>query len=495
MSSTSYNLKAKLDDPVFQLVGREAARLGQSCHVVGGFVRDLLLGRHSKDIDLTTVGSGVKLATAVAKSLGPHTHLNVFKAFGTAQVKRGDIELEFVGARKESYRAGSRKPEVDSATFEEDIDRRDFTINAMAISVTPDNFGELIDLHDGLTDLMEHIIRTPLDPDRAFTEDPLRMFRAIRFAAQLDFDIHPDTLDSIKRNAAQASTLSGERIAEELNKTMLAPRPSKGWWLMHETGLLSVILPEVEALYGVDSVNGRAHKENFDHTMQVLDKVAAASDNLWLRWAALLHDIAKPKTKRWDQVHGWTFHNHNFIGAKMVPKIFRRLKLPMNADMKYVSRMVELHMRPVSLVEETVTDSALRRLATDCGDEQTLNDLLILCEADVTSKNPLKVQRCLDNLALVRHKIDELKARDEIRNYRPPVNGLVIKRVFGIGDCPVLGDVTVALKEAYLDCVITDDYDENFDYMLSTVAPALGLTPVDTTRHAPGDVKQKKNKD
>lgn len=491
---TEAKINNHIDRELFHLIGDAAASLNQSCHVVGGYVRDLILDRPSKDIDVTTVGSGELLAKTVAKKLGKGTHLNVFQAFGTAQVKKGDVEIEFVGARKESYRAGSRKPQVETATFEEDIARRDFTINAMAISLTPDNFGHLIDLYGGLDDISAQIIRTPLEPDRAFTEDPLRMLRAVRFATQLDFTIHPHTLDSIKRNAAQVKTLSGERIAEELNKMMKSPVPSKGWWIMHQTGLLKEILPEVEALYGIDTVNGRAHKENFDHTMQVLDKVAAVSDNLWLRWAALFHDIAKPVTKRWDGTHGWTFHNHNYIGAKMIPGLFRRLKMPMNGDMKYVRQIVELHMRPVSLVEETVTDSALRRLATDCGSEDTLRDLLILCEADVTSKNPRKVQRCLDNLALVREKIEELKARDEIRQYLPPVNGLVIKRVFDLHDSPMLKNVIQTLKEAYLDGIITNDYDENFDYMLSTVAPAFNLKPVDTNRHAPSDIKQKKQK-
>ena len=486
-------IRAKVDTPILHLVGEAAAELGQSCHVVGGYVRDLLLDRPSKDIDVTTVGSGIDLAERVAARLGRKVQPKVFKAFGTAKIKRGDIDLEFVGARRESYRAGSRKPETVAATFEEDIARRDFTINAMAISITPDNFGTLVDLYGGLDDLQSRTIRTPEDPDRAFTEDPLRMLRAIRFACRLDFDIHPSTLESIRRNHALVATLSAERIQEELNKIMLTARPSRGWWLMLETGVLGVILPEVERLYGVDTVNGRAHKENFDHTMQVLDKVAADSTDLWLRWGALLHDIAKPVTKKWDDTHGWTFHNHNFIGAKMVPQIFRRLRLPLNANMKKVQALVELHMRPVALVEDIVTDSAIRRLSTDAGSDEMLSDLLTLCKADVTSRNPAKVERCLANLEIVRCKIDELKARDEVRNYKPPVNGLVIKRVFGLQDGPILKEVSGRLKEAYLACIVSADYDENFDYMLSTVAPALGLTPVDTSRHNPADIKQKKD--
>ena len=484
-----------INTPLFHLICDAAASINQSCHIVGGYVRDLLLCRDSKDIDITTVGSGIDLATAVRKRLGHGAYLNVFQAFGTAQVKQDDIELEFVGARRESYRSGSRKPIVENATFEEDIARRDFTINAMAISLNRHNFGSVIDLFGGLEDLQNKIIRTPQDPDRAFTEDPLRMLRAVRFACQLGFTIHPDTLSSIKRNHNEVATLSGERISDELNKIMKTKQPSLGWKLMLDTGLLKVIMPELQRLHGVEVMNGRAHKENFDHTMQVLDKVAAYSDNLWLRWAALMHDIAKPDTKKWDDNHGWTFHNHNFIGSKMVPRIFRRLKLPMNADMKYVAKLVELHMRPVALVEETVTDSAIRRLATDAGDEQTLNDLLILCEADVTSKNPRKVEQCLSNLKIVRQKLLQLKERDEIRNYRPPVNGLVVKRVFGLTDSPILKDVINALKEAYLEGIITTSYDENFDYMLETVAPQLGLKPIDTNRHCPSDIKTKKKAD
>lgn len=493
--SISKTILNHIDKPIFKLVGEAAASIGQSCHVVGGFVRDILLGRENKDLDFTTVGSGADLANAVASRLGKKCHVKIFKSFGTAQVHSGKLDLEFVGARRESYRAGSRKPLVENGTFEEDLARRDFTVNAMAISLTPDSFGELIDLFNGKEDLENRIIRTPLEPDRTFSEDPLRILRAIRFATQLGFDIHPDTFESIKRNAATVLTLSGERIAEELNKMMMTPRPSVGWWLMHNSGVLNVLMPEIEALYGVDIVNGRAHKENFDHTMQVLDKVASNGGHLWLRWAALLHDIAKPRTKKWDNTHGWTFHNHNFIGARMIKPMFKRLKLPLNADLKYVEKIVELHMRPVALVEDTVTDSALRRLATDCGDQTTLDDLMVLCEADVTSKNPKKVQRCLENLALVRQKIDELKARDEVKNYLPPVNGLVIKRVFGIGDGPEIKNVTTALKNAYLDGIISRDYDENFDYMLNVVAPQLNMSPVDTTRHSDSDVKKKNNQE
>lgn len=485
-------LANKIDSKIFHDVGAAADTLSRECYVVGGYVRDLFLNRHSKDIDFVTVGSGIELAEEVARHIGPKARLTVFRNFGTAQVKFRDTELEFVGARKESYRSDSRKPIVEDATLEEDISRRDFTINAMALCVNEGRFGELVDLYDGVGDLERRIIRTPLDPDRTFSDDPLRMMRAIRFATQLQFDIFPETFEAISRNKERIGIISGERIATELNKIMMSPTPSIGWVLLLKSGLLHYILPELEALHGVSTVNGRGHKENFSHTMQVLDKVAAASDNLWLRWAALLHDIAKPKTKRWDERLGWTFHNHNFIGAKMIPGIFARLKLPLNDNMKYVKRLVELHMRPVSLVEDTVTDSALRRLGSDS--QGSLADLMILCEADITSKNPEKVRRCLENLALVKEKITDLGLRDQRREYQPPVNALVYKRVFGLADGPVLNEIKTALKEAYFDGRVTTDYDDNFRYMLETVAPALGLTPVDTAPHAPGDIKEKKQK-
>lgn len=480
----------KIDSAIFHCIGNAADNLDRECYVVGGYVRDLVLGRHSKDMDFVTVGSGIELAEAVANDLGPKTKLTVFRNFGTAQVKCHDTELEFVGARKESYRSDSRKPIVEDATLDEDLSRRDFTINAMAVSVNRGTFGTLIDRYDGMGDIARKIIRTPLDPDMTFSDDPLRMMRAIRFATQLQFDIASDTLDAISRNADRIKIISEERINTELSKIMESEKPSIGWQLLLKTGLLEIILPELAALQGVSTMNGRAHKENFGHTMQVLDRVAAASDNVWLRWAALFHDIAKPVTKRWDERLGWTFHNHNFIGAKMIPKIFARLKLPLNDNMKYVKRLVELHMRPVALVESTVTDSALRRLCSDA--EGHLEELMILCEADITSKNPEKVRRCLANLAIVREKIDDLGLRDQRREYQPPVNALVYKRVFGLSDGPVLNEIKTALKEAYFDGKVTTDYDHNFKYMLETIAPALGLTPVDTTPHSPSDIKEKK---
>lgn len=487
-----YN-KNLIDTPLFHEVGRAADELGQTVHVVGGYVRDLVLGRHSKDIDFTTEGSGLALAALIGERVGSKVH--EFKAFRTAQLRWHGVELEFVGARRESYRAGSRKPVTEDATFEEDIARRDFTINAMAISLNAATFGQFVDLYDGLGDIGRRIIRTPGDPDRAFTEDPLRILRAIRFATQLDFTIDPVTLDSIVRNRDQVATLSAERIKDELCKIMRAPVPSIGWRMLLDTGLLAIIMPEIAALHGVETVRGRAHKENFDHTMKVLDKVAERSDDEWLRWGALLHDVGKPVTRRWDDRLGWTFHNHSFIGARMVPGIFRRLRLPLNADMKKVQNLVELHMRPVALVEDTVTDSAVRRLGTDAG--ENLPDLMILCEADVTSRNPEKVRRCMANLALVKEKVANLKVSDNFDNYQPPVNGLITARVFGlpVGDPNhgrTLGAVKSALKEAWRDGIITEDYDENFDYMLSTIAPALGLVPVDTRRHVEGDTKPKK---
>ena len=369
--------------------------MSRPCYVVGGYVRDLFLHRHSKDIDFVTVGSGIEVAEAVAHRLGKGSHCSVFRNFGTAQVKHGGIELEFVGARRESYSHDSRKPVVEDGTLDDDLARRDFTINAMAVCVNADNFGQLIDPYDGIGDLDRQIIRTPLDPDITFSDDPLRMMRAIRFATQLGFTIYDDTFDAIARNAGRINIISRERIADELMKIMASPVPSIGWELLEACGLLSYIMPELHAMKGVEIINGRGHKDNFQHTLTVVDNVACKSDNVWLRWAALLHDIAKPVTKRWDQKTGWTFHNHNFIGAKMVPRIFRAMRLPLNEKMKYVQKLVELHMRPIALVEDEVTDSAVRRLLFDAGDD--IEDLMILCEADITSKNQEKVRRFLDN--------------------------------------------------------------------------------------------------
>ena len=383
----------KIDLPLFHSIGEAADSISRPCYAVGGCVRDLFLDRPSKDFDFVTVGSGIELAEIVASRLGRGTHLNVFRNFGTAQVKRHDTELEFVGARRESYDRNSRKPVVEDGTLEEDLSRRDFTVNALALCVNRNGFGQLVDLFDGLGDMERRILRTPLDPDVTFSDDPLRMMRAIRFATQLDFTILPETFEAIRRNAERIRIISKERIVDELMKIMHSLRPSTGWDLLLKSGLLAIIFPELAAMKGVDVVNGRGHKDNFYHTMAVLDNVAEKSDDVWLRWGALMHDIAKPVTKRWDEKIGWTFHNHNFIGAKMVPRIFRRMRLPQDSKMKYVAKLVELHMRPIALVEDEVTDSAVRRLIHDAGDD--IEDLMTLCEADITSKNQEKVRRIL----------------------------------------------------------------------------------------------------
>lgn len=469
------SLKKKIDHRIFHTVGHAADTLGREAYVVGGYVRDLILNRHSKDIDFVTVGSGIELAQEVARMLGPKTKVNVYRNFGTAQVHQGQLELEFVGARRESYHRESRNPIVEDGTLEDDISRRDFTINAMALCVNEDRFGELVDMFDGMGDIERRTIRTPLDPDITFSDDPLRMMRAIRFATQLDFTIDGETFEAISRNAGRIEIISKERIATELEKIMLSPVPSIGWYLLLNSGLLKLIFPELAAMKGVETVNGRGHKDNFDHTMIVLDRVAAHSDNVWLRWSALLHDIAKPVTKHWDENVGWTFHNHNFIGSKMVASIFRRMKMPLNEHMKYVSKLVELHMRPIALVEDGVTDSAIRRLVFEAGDD--LEDLMTLCEADITSRNREKVKRFLDNFALVRRKIEDLNERDAIRNFQPPVNGLEIMETFNLKGTPVIGEIKQAIKDAILDGRIRNDHDEAREFMLEFAA-TLGLTPV-----------------
>lgn len=456
-------------------VGTCADELDMECYVVGGYVRDIFLKRHSKDIDFVTVGSGIDVAKAVAAKMGKGAHLSVFRTYGTAQVKRGDTELEFVGARKESYSPDSRNPIVQTGSLTDDLSRRDFTINALAICVNQNRFGELIDLFNGLSDMQAQIIRTPLDPDITFSDDPLRMMRAVRFATQLKFKIHPDTLAAIKRNASRISIITRERIMDELMKIMNSSVPSTGWYLLSDTDLLKYIFPELNAMRGVETVNGRGHKDNFRHTLEVLDNVAAASSDVWLRWSALLHDIAKPVTKRWDDKIGWTFHNHNFIGARMVPKIFKAMKFPLNDHMKYVCKMVELHMRPIALVEDGVTDSAVRRLIHDAGDD--LEDLMTLCRADITSKNPEKVRRHLANFDLVKEKMTELEARDHIRNFQPPVRGEEIMEIFGLSPCREVGIIKDAIKDAILDGVIPNERDAAWNFMLEK-AIELGLTTV-----------------
>ncbi|MDE7457979.1 MAG: CCA tRNA nucleotidyltransferase [Muribaculaceae bacterium] len=460
----SANFKDKLSQKIFRTVGETADSLGRECYVVGGYVRDLIIDRHSKDIDFVTVGSGIELAEAVGKELGPKTHVAVYRNYGTAQIKRGDLELEFVGARKESYRRESRNPIVEDGTLAEDIARRDFTINAMAISVNGDNFGDLLDFYDGLGDIGRRIIRTPLDPDITFSDDPLRMLRAIRFATQLQFDIYPETFDAICRNAYRIEIITPERIKDELSKIMRSPKPSIGWDLLLKSGLLKLIMPELAALKGVEVVNGRGHKDNFYHTLGVLDNVAAKSDNEWLRWAALFHDIAKPVTKRYDPAIGWTFHNHNIVGSKMIPRIFKRLRMSLGAEMRYVRKLVDLHMRPIALVEDEVTDSAVRRLMNYA--EEDLDDLMILARADITSKNEEKKQRFLDNFDIVEEKFKEIRAKDAERAKRNPVDGTEIMHIFGLPQSPIVGFFVSNLKQAIKDCEIEDTREAALAYLL-----------------------------
>lgn len=459
--------REQIDIPSLHLVGEEADRLGLECYVIGGWVRDLLLQRHSKDIDIVVVGSGITLAEAVAKRLGKGSHLSVFKTYGTAQVKHKDVELEFVGARRESYTRDSRNPIVEDGTLEEDQNRRDFTVNALAICLNKDRYGELLDPFNGIDDLHNGIIRTPLDPDITFSDDPLRMMRAIRFAAQLNFTIFPETFEAITRNRERIEIITKERIVDELNKMMLAPQPSKGWLMLDACGLLPLIFPELAALKGVETKEGRGHKDVFYHTLQVLDNVAALQSDgdsgLWLRWAALLHDIGKPRSKAWDPQAGWTFRNHNYIGAKMVPRIFKRMKLPLNEKMDYVIKMVDLHMRPINLIEDTVTDSAVRRLLFEAGDD--IDDLMLLCDADITSRNAQKVERFHRNYELVRQKMVELEERDRIRNFQPPVKGDEIMQLLHLEPCSTVGELKNAIKEAILDGVIRNDYNEALAYL------------------------------
>ncbi|MCM1032831.1 MAG: CCA tRNA nucleotidyltransferase [Odoribacter sp.] len=464
------NLKEKFTDKALAIVGDVADSISRPCYVVGGYVRDIIIGRHSKDIDFVTVGSGIDLAQAVANRLGPHSHLAVYRNYGTAQVSARGMELEFVGARKESYNRNSRNPIVEDGTLDEDLARRDFTINALAVTVNKQGYGDVIDLFGGIDDISRRCIRTPLDPDITFSDDPLRMMRAIRFATQLDFVIAPATLEAITRNAPRISIITSERIKDELCKIMRSPRPSIGWDLMHRTGLLKLILPELEALCGVEVVNGRGHKDNFYHTLQVLDGVAAHSDKEWLRWGALFHDIAKPVTKKYDAASGWTFHNHNFIGAKMIPGIFARLKLPLGAEMRYVKKLVELHMRPIALVEDEVTDSAVRRLMNYA--EEDLDDLMILARADITSKNEAKKQRFLENFDLVEQKFADIRVKDAERNRKNPVDGNEIMHIFGLHQSPIVGYFTKNLKQAIKDCEIEDTREASLEYLYTLAARA-----------------------
>ena len=471
---TTEELKQYFKADIFKQISATADALGLECYAVGGYVRDIFLQRPSQDIDVVVVGSGIAMAEALGKRLGRGAHVSVFKNFGTAQVKYHGMEVEFVGARKESYTHDSRKPVVENGTLEDDQNRRDFTINALAICLNAARYGELVDPFDGIGDLKERTIRTPLDPDITFSDDPLRMMRCIRFATQLNFYIDDETFEALGRNRERIAIISRERIADELNKIILSPTPSKGFIDLDRCGLLELVFPELAALQGVETRNGRGHKDNFYHTLEVLDNISKQTNNLWLRWAALLHDIAKPQTKRWEPRIGWTFHNHNFIGAKMVPDIFRKMKLPMNEKMKYVQKLVGLHMRPIVIADEEVTDSAVRRLLFEAGDD--IDDLMTLCEADITSKNRERKQRFLDNFQLVRRKLKDLEERDRIRNFQPPVSGEEIMQTFDLPPCQQVGVLKSAIKDAILDGIIPNEHDAARAFMLQR-AEKMGLKP------------------
>ena len=472
------DVSSYLDCEPFLMISEIADQMGMDTYVIGGFVRDLFLHRPSKDIDIVTVGSGIELAKAVNKKLGRKSKLFVFKNFGTAQVCYRDWNIEFVGARRESYNRDSRKPVVEDGTLEDDQRRRDFTINALALCLNKDRYGMLIDPFGGLDDMDNLRLVTPLDPDVTFSDDPLRMMRAIRFASQLGFFIDPDTFDAIERNCSRIEIVSGERVADELNKIILSPKPSVGFNLMDRSGLLEIIFPELRALKGIETKEGIGHKDNFAHTLMVLDRLSKTSDSLWLRWSALLHDIAKPATKRFDNRLGWTFHSHDFVGVKMTQTIFCRLKLPLGETMRYVQKMVSLHMRPIHLVDEEVTDSAIRRLLFDAGDD--IDDLMKLCEADITSKNPDKVRRFLENFRIVREKLTDIEEKDRVRNFQPPVSGEEIMETFGLPPSPPVGAIKEAIKNAILDGVIPNEYEAAIRFMHQKAAE-IGINSSDCT--------------
>lgn len=470
------NLKDKIDIDIFKLIGNVADSMNLETYIVGGYVRDLIMHRPSTDIDIVTIGSGIELTKAVAKIIPHKTKVSVFKNFGTAMIHytfdNKDWQIEFVGARKESYRQNSRKPIVENGTLEDDQNRRDFTINAMAISLNGETFGELTDPFDGLLDIKRHIIRTPLDPDITFSDDPLRMMRCIRFATQLDFSIMPETFDAIERNKDRIKIISQERITEEINKIMLSKIPSMGWKLLDRCGLLAIIFPELVALKGVESVGERSHKDNFKHTMEVLDNVSKSSSYLWLRWAALLHDIAKPVCKRFDSKAGFSFHGHEVKGARMAEKIFRKMKLPMNEPMRYVQKLIQLHLRPIALVEDEVTDSAVRRLLFEAGND--IEDLMLLCFSDITSKNMFKKAKYIENLHLVEHKMVEIEEKDRIRNFKVPVSGEEIMEIYGLEPCKIVGILKDKIKDSILDGVIPNDKAAALQ-LLDKEAQSMGL--------------------
>ena len=465
-------MKDFLKNEVFGIVSKAAEEEGVRAFVIGGFVRDAFLGRPSKDIDIVVEGSGIALAKRVGKIVG--SKVTVYSNFGTAMLHYKGVEVEFVGARKESYDRNSRKPVVEDGTLEEDQQRRDFTVNALALSLQREDYGSLVDPFGGIRDLHNGLLRTPLDPDTTYSDDPLRMIRAIRFATQLSFTIVPESFEAIKRNKERLDILSLERINEELNKILLSPKPSVGFLLLEESGLLEKILPQLCNLRGVETMDGKGHKDNFAHTLQVVDNIASTTDNLWLRWAALLHDIGKPLTKHYDPEIGWSFHNHDFVGGKMIPGIFRQLKMPLNEKMKYVQKLVQLHLRPIALVQDEVTDSAVRRLLFDAGDD--INDLMLLCEADITSKNENKVRRIKSNFQLVRKKLVEVEEKDRVRNFKNPITGELIMQRYALPPCSTIGIIKEYVKEAILDGIIENNYEQAFQLMEKR-ALELGLTP------------------